>query len=286
MADWIDTLIEREELPAGYRAIVENEWTALATRIAREAASRKPLVVGINGAQGTGKSTMASFLEVLLAKRGLRAVTLSMDDIYLTRSERQQLASEIHPLFATRGVPGTHSPALAMDVIEHIVAGRGFTLPRFDKARDDRLEEGERITGPVDVLLFDGWCMGARPQDDAALAVPVNTLEAEEDADGTWRRLVNQWLANDYAELFGQIDLLVMLKVEDFDAVRRNRALQESKLRKRRPDAPGLMNHAQLRRFQDHYERLTLHMLDEMPDRADVLIEIDAAQRPTIKRGA
>ena len=286
MADWIDTLIEREELPAGYRAIVENEWTALATRIAREAASRKPLVVGINGAQGTGKSTMASFLEVLLAKRGLRAVTLSMDDIYLTRSERQQLASEIHPLFATRGVPGTHSPALAMDVIEHIVAGRGFTLPRFDKARDDRLEEGERITGPVDVLLFDGWCMGARPQDDAALAVPVNTLEAEEDADGTWRRLVNQWLANDYAELFGQIDLLVMLKVEDFDAVRRNRALQESKLRKRRPDAPGLMDHAQLRRFQDHYERLTLHMLDEMPARADVLIEIDAAQRPTIKRGA
>ena len=285
MKDAIDALIEAEELPADYRIVVENEWTALATRIAREAARHKPLIVGINGAQGTGKSTMCKFLELLLAKRGLRAVTLSLDDIYLTRAERQQLAEDVHPLFATRGVPGTHSPALARDVIENIIAGRSFSMPRFDKGRDDRFAEGEHIAGPVDVLLFDGWCMGAAPQDDAALTEPVNELEAKDDADGTWRRLVNHWLAADYADLFRQIDLLVMLKVEDFDAVRRNRALQESKLRARQPDAPGLMDEAQLRRFQDHYERLTLHILEEMPARADIVFDIDADQRPTARKG-
>ena len=280
MTGAIDALIAEQLLPLSYRAVASQFWQPLANRIAREATTRNPLIVGINGAQGSGKSTVCRFLEALLRPRGLRVVTLSLDDLYLSRSERAALAREVHPLFATRGVPGTHAIGLGFDIVEDVLTGRPFTLPRFDKAADDRAETGTRITGPVDVLLLEGWCVGARPQDDAALAPPVNALEADEDADGTWRYVVNRHLAADYAKLFGLIDLLVMLKVENFEAVHANRGLQEAKLRAAQPDAPGLMDDAALTRFIAHYERLTRHMLAEMPGRADIVFEIGADQVP------
>lgn len=280
MTDAIAELIADEGLPETYMEVVEQHYKPLATRIARLPATRTPLVIGINGAQGSGKSTACMFLEVLLARRRVRAVTLSLDDLYLTRAERQTLAREVHPLFATRGVPGTHAVAFGLGIIEDMLAGRALEMPRFDKAADDRTAEVTRINGPVDVLLLEGWCVGARPQEAAALTVPINDLERTEDPDGTWRMLVNHWLTQDYARLFDQIDLLVMLKVEDFDAVRRNRALQEEKLRASNPHASKTMDDAALERFCAHYERLTRHMLEEMPARADVVIPIGPDQNP------
>ncbi|WP_137681414.1 kinase [Aurantiacibacter suaedae] len=280
MSDPVAELIAAERLPEDYREVVEQFWQPLAQRIAREATRRKPLIVGVNGAQGSGKSTLCRFLEVLLEPQGLRVVTLSLDDLYRTRAERAEMAAKLHPLFATRGVPGTHDVSMALALIEDMRAGRSVTLPRFDKSVDDRMAEGETITGPVDVLLLEGWCVGAVPQDHAALAEPINRLEAEEDHGGTWRGLVNNALAGDYADLFAQIDLLVMLKVQGFEAVAANRRLQEKKLAEANPGAPALMDDAALTRFLDHYERLTRHQLTEMPARADVVFEIGPDQRP------
>lgn len=279
-SDTIDALIEAHGLPASYRTVVEQYWQPLATAIARRALDRKPLIVGINGAQGSGKSTVCAFLEVLLAARGLRAVTLSIDDLYLGKAERQRLAEEIHPLFATRGVPGTHAPGLSLAVIEAILAGRDFDMPRFDKARDERHDQPERISGPVDVLLFEGWCLGCRPEADEELLDPVNALERDEDPDGLWRSVANLWLRGDYRKLFDLIDMLVMLKVASFDVVLANRTRAEDKLRKANPGAPGVMDDAALVRFCQHYERLTRHMLEDLPRRADYVFEIGADQVP------
>ena len=276
----IEELIAAERLPDDYAAIVESHWKPLATQIARRAASRSPLIVGINGAQGSGKTTLCRFLELLLQQRGLRAVTLSLDDLYLTHAERLQLAAEVHPLFATRGVPGTHAVNMAFGIIEDVLAGRAFEVPRFDKAFDDRSNEVMRISGPVDVLLFEGWCVGAAPQAPDKLTRPVNVLEAEEDRDAVWRTLVNHWLGEDYARLFKLIDMLVMLKVDSFDAVITNRRRQEEKLAALNPLGPGVLDEDALHRFVSHYERLTRHMLEEMPARADVVILIDRNQRP------
>ena len=279
MSTALTRLIAEEGLPDGYRDIVESHWRPLSEEIAMEAIGKR-VVVGINGAQGSGKSTACRFLEVLLVEHNQRSATLSIDDLYLTRAERERLGREVHPLLATRGVPGTHDPALGLKVIEDFRAGRDLTLPRFDKSIDDRCPEPERVKGPLDVLLFEGWCLGAAPQGDAALAEPVNALEASEDAEGAWRGYVNRALREDYAPLFAELDMLVMLKVPDFASVRRNRALQEDKLRTRNPGAPGLMDAAALERFLDQDERLTLHMFAEMPARADVLIEVGPDQRP------
>jgi D-glycerate 3-kinase len=170
--------------------------------------------------------------------------------------------------------------ALGEVILEAVTAGRSAALPRFDKAADDRAPDSERIEGPVDVVLFEGWCVGAVPQVAASLRAPLNRLEREEDPDGRWRREVNRRLATDYAELFARIDLLVMLKVDDFEAVRANRRLQEEKLARRDPDGVGVMDEAALERFLMHYERLTRWMLEEMTGRADITIPIGVDQKP------
>ena len=267
----VDELIAAEGLPADYGEVVERHWTPLADDIA----ARRPRVVGINGAQGSGKTTLCKFLEPLLAERGLRAVTLSLDDFYVTKAEREAMARDEHPLFATRGVPGTHDVALGEGALHTLIAGRGATLPRFDKATDDRYGS-VTVDPPVDIVLFEGWCVGAVPQPAAALRQPVNRLEVEEDADASWRREVNRRLATDYAEWFGRIDTLVMLKVASWDAVRANRQRQEDNL----GPGPAVMDDAALERFLMHYERLTCWQLEEMPARADILIPGGLDQRP------
>jgi D-glycerate 3-kinase len=278
MTEAIGALLAAERLPPSYRAVVDRHWAPLADRIA--ARGRRPLVVGINGAQGSGKSTLCRFLEVLLADRGLHAATLSLDDLYLTRADRLRAATTFHPLFATRGVPGTHDVALGMAVLDAVAEGRPFTLPRFDKAADDRLAVGEPVEKPVDVLLFEGWCLGAQPQPEAALAHPVNSLERAEDPQAIWRSAVNRRLATDYAALFARLDLLVMLQVDGFAAARANRQLQEAKLARRNPGAAGVMDGPALDRFMMHYERLTRWMLEDLPAQADVLIPIGPDQCP------
>ena len=279
MSTAITHLIEAEGLPGDYRDVVDRHWRPLSEDIAERWEGR-PLIVGINGAQGSGKSTLCKFLEVLLVEHNQRGVTVSLDDLYLTRAERIEAAADHHPLFATRGVPGTHDIALGETILDALQARRPVALPRFDKAVDDRSPDAAAIETPIDVILLEGWCVGAVPQPAAALREPVNRLEAEEDSDGVWRREVNRRLATDYAALFERIDLLIMLKVADFDAVRANRKRQEAKLAAANPGGTALMDDAALDRFLMHYERLTRWMLEEMPARADILIEIGADQRP------
>jgi D-glycerate 3-kinase len=280
MSDPVGALIEAERLPEDYRTIVDDYWRPLADEIARRTQAKHPLLVGINGAQGSGKTTLCRFLEILLPQRGLVATTLSLDDLYLSRAERAQAAADHHPLFATRGVPGTHDVERGTAILDRLMAGKPADIPMFDKARDEPAGETRHVEGPVDVVLFEGWCVGAAPQSAAELREAVNALERGEDPEGTWRREVNRRLATDYAELFARIELLVMLKVPDFAAVRDHRRLQESKLGANNPGGPAVMDDATLDRFLAHYQRLTEHMLAEMPTRADILIEIGRDQRP------
>ena len=281
MSTAINLLIAAERLPDDYRTVVDRHWRPLADRIADVwVDDMRPMLVGISGAQGSGKTTLCRFLETLHIEHNLRTVTLSLDDLYLTRAERLALAADEHPLFATRGVPGTHDVALGEVILDDLLAGRTAAVPRFDKAADDRAAVRRMVEPPIDVVLFEGWCVGAVPQPAVALREPLNALERDEDADGAWRREVNRRLATDYAELFGRIDLLVSLEVEGFAAARANRALQERKLAASDPGGAAIMDEAALDRFLMHYERLTRWMLEEMPGRADVVIPIGADQRP------
>ncbi len=242
-----------------------------------------PLVVGINGAQGAGKSTLCRLLQVVLEEGfGQRVTGLSIDDLYLTHAERKRLSQQIHPLLATRGVPGTHDVDLGIKLLKglrKLNAGQNLEIPLFDKAIDDRLrqEEWRQVTGPLDLILFEGWCVGALPQSEEALIESANSLEREEDSDGIWRRYVNQQLQVGYLRLFAELDYLIMLKVPGMESVMNWRSLQEQKLSSvsGQKDNHQIMDTAALKRFIMHYERLTRAMLDEMPNRAELVLELN-----------
>jgi D-glycerate 3-kinase len=242
------------------------------------------LVVGLCGAQGSGKSTAAAALVELLAQEQLPAIALSIDDFYLPRIERQRLAGEIHPLLATRGVPGTHDVELAQATIDSLAGTEPVLLPAFDKGSDDRRPRRawRSVTGPLRVLVLEGWCVGALPQDDHALASPVNALERDEDASGAWRRHVNAALRGSYRGLFDRLAPLVLLQAPSFEVVHAWRAEQEHKLGERLQsegaDTSHVMDDATLARFIAHYERVTRHILAEMPARADHLIRLSATR--------
>ena len=250
-----------------------------AVRHALSHTARRPLVVGLCGAQGSGKTTLADALGRHLEHTGVPTAVLSIDDLYRTRSERDELARRVHPLLLTRGVPGTHDIALGLHVIDALEHGQDTALPRFDKAHDDRAPPTHWGHAPAatQVLLLEGWCIGAQPQSDTELVSPINPLERDEDPQGLWRGYANAALAGEYQHLFARIDLLILLAAPDFGAVLRWRTEQEHELRRTAPcDAPGIMSDTALVRFVQHYERLTRHILTEMPARADLVIALNA----------
>ncbi|MEY2700491.1 MAG: hypothetical protein RIQ52_1246 [Pseudomonadota bacterium] len=281
--------MQHQCIDAGRSQALAAVYLPLATWIAARHQTKgnaSTLIVGINGAQGSGKSTLCAFLaRILEVQHHLNVAVLSIDDLYHDRSTRQCLARQIHPLLATRGVPGTHDIALGQQLFDRLASSSEGThdvrLPVFDKATDDRLPENRwrPCKAPVDIILFEGWCVGAVPEKEAALSTAINLLEQQEDPDGAWRRYVNTRLGDDYARLFQRLDCLIMLKIPDFASIRCWRGLQEQKLREKL-EASGetgghLMTATELDRFIMHYERLTRHQLAEMPTRADMVLTLD-----------
>lgn len=286
MRDWIDRYLREEKLPESYRHTIDSALLPLAERLAtRIRQSDSLVVIGLCGAQGSGKSTASAVLAETLNRQDLPTAAMSIDDFYLPHGERQQLARRVHPLLATRGVPGTHDVELAQAVIESLADAGATQVPVFDKATDDRRPRAlwRGVEGPLRAVILEGWCVGAKPEPAARLATPVNALERDEDGEGRWRGYVNEALEGRYAALFARLSPMVLLAAPSFEVVLAWRTEQEHKLRQRLAreggDGSRVMSDAQVARFISHYERITRHILEEMPARADHLIALDADRR-------
>lgn len=290
-----EALIRHEHLPDDFIQTVSEYFYPLALRLRDlHIAKDRPIIVGVNGAQGTGKSTLALFLETLLNQHlDCPCARFSLDDIYLTRAERERKAKEIHPLLLTRGVPGTHDVILGNRVLDELLGAGAddvVAIPAFDKSQDDRapMAEWPLHRGQVKIILLEGWCVAALPETDPLrLEAPINQLEAVEDQGGQWRRYVNEHLAGEYQLLFERLDYLVMLKAPSMECILEWRTLQEQKLAERigahqnGASATRVMTPEQIKRFIMHYERLTREMLEEMPSRANTLFAIDEQHQIT-----
>ena len=282
-------------LPSDYLQQVRRWLVPLSAQlVSRCQQHQSPLIVGLSGCQGSGKSTAAAALALLSKAAGLRVAVISLDDFYLSRSQRAALAKEQHPLFTTRGVPGTHDLTLALRTLNTLRSSpqlSALPLPRFDKASDEPKprEEWPLIDLPVDMVLFEGWCLGAQamPKTHPDLLVPCNELERLEDPDSSWRRRVNDYLA-EYQALFAIIDFLLVLQAPSFDCVLPWRSKQERKLQRAAEgnEGDGVMNDAALTRFVQHFERLSRHCLVTLPERADIIFELDDEQRISARRDA
>jgi D-glycerate 3-kinase len=260
-------------------------WHAGVTRSLAQRAktAETPPLVGFSGCQGSGKSTLVALMaKVMHEVYGVSTVVLSLDDFYLTKVARASLAESIHPLFATRGVPGTHDLALLNETITALRQPGGVVpLPAFDKARDDRTEmvHWRQVSAPTQLILLEGWCIGLSPQKESELEAPVNQVEVEQDPSLIWRREANRQLANEYADLFGELEALLLLQAPSFDAVFEWRWQQEQRLseqfQKDHPDKPDpTMSRSEVTDFVLHYQRLTEHALKTLPDQADFVWEL------------
>lgn len=240
-----------------------------------------PIIIGINGAQGSGKSTLSKILSELL-QHGFEknVVTLSIDDLYKTQQQRTEMAKTVHPLFKTRGVPGTHDVELGISLLTQLKQQTANTLlPVFDKALDDRKHKKywQVVDDKVDIILFEGWCVGSVAEEEQMLTKDINELEKNEDQLMHWRQYVNQQLSGEYQQLFSLIDKLIMLKIPDFEKVMVWRKLQEDKLKQTLniKTSDKIMSATDINRFIMHFERITRHTLKEMPQRADIVLEIN-----------
>ncbi len=248
-------------------------------RLIENGPTDRPPRIAIVGAQGSGKTTLAR-----TAARTFGAAQISIDDVYLTRAEREAMARDVHPLFVTRGPPGTHDLGLLADLMDRLSnAGPGeeVPLPDFDKRGDDRLprDRWRAFRGRPSAILIDAWCLGAVAEDPAALEHPINALERDRDPDGGWRLAVNGFVGGAYADFAAGLDAIFFLKAPGFDVVLDWRCQQEADLLGVAPaDLPGA-ERARLADFIQYFERITCRMLAGGAA-ADVTVSLDRNRVP------
>jgi len=240
----------------------------------------KPSVYGIVGLQGSGKSTLAAQMAALGKARGLKVLVISIDDFYLGKRQRKDLGHGIHPLLAKRGPPGTHDVALACKVIDRLKHGKPVAIPRFDKIGDTGLPPSRwrQVESRVDLVIFEGWCLFATPEDEAALGKPINVLERNQDAKGIWRKYCNEAL-KDYKEIWRRIDRSLFLQGPGFEQVKQWRWQQEKSLQALNPHRE-VMTKQEVDEFILLFERISRRLFSELPGLVERVVRLDKKHRP------
>ena len=240
-------------------------------------------IIGLSGGQGAGKSTITGILKFILKKKyGLEICVFSIDDFYKTKAERKKMSINTHPLFLTRGVPGTHDINLINKTFKSLKKKnfKPVLVPKFDKSIDDRFKKSKWtiVKKAPKVIIFEGWCIGARHQKDVDLKKPLNFIEKKYDTNLKWRKKVNNHLKNNYKKLFNIMDKLVYLKAPSFNHIFQWRLHQEQKL-KLTSKNKKTMSKSKVREFIMFYERITKHMMKDFYRISDLTIFLDKNHR-------
>ena len=235
-------------------------------------------IIGVCGGQGTGKSTFSEILKLILSEYFHKKILiLSLDDFYLTKNERKILKKTIHPLLETRGVPGTHDIVLLKDTLEKIKNKQfPINIPMFDKLIDDRSKEENVIFEKPDIIILEGWCLGCTPIPSSILKKNINNLEELEDKHYIWRNYYNDKITGEYQSFFKTFDAIFYLKAPSIEKIFHWRKKQENLLvSKSQNDDILKMTDEKLKKFINHYEKITLWMLDNLPKRANICLELN-----------
>ena len=237
----------------------------------------KTLILGLSGSQGSGKTTVTGILQIILKKFFKKNIyVISIDDFYKTLRDRNRMSQQKHSLFKTRGVPGTHDINLIKNFFISVKRKKfkKIKLPKFNKSIDDRSKKNywHNINKRPEIIILEGWCVGAKPQIISSLRKPVNILERHEDKDLIWRKYANEKLKKEYKEVFAMIDYFIFMKVPNFKIVFKWRLLQESKLRKKLHYKKKIMTYSAIKRFIMFYQRITLQMMKDLSKSASIVL--------------
>ena len=235
------------------------------------------LILGLSGGQGVGKTTITGILKIILKIFFKRKIYVSsLDDFYKTQQIRNKMSQTIHPMLKTRGVPGTHDINLIKKFFMTIKKKKfkKIKLPKFDKAQDDRLKSKYwfSVKNKPEIVILEGWCVGAKPQSNFLIKEPINNLEKKEDKNLIWRKYVNSRLKKDYKKIFSMIDHYIFMKIPNFNTVFKWRLLQEEKLKKKSHSKKKIMSYNEIKRFIMFYQRITLQMIKDLSKSASVVM--------------
>ena len=250
--------------------------------IAKKVDKKGIYIVGLSGGQGSGKTTISSIISIILRKYfKLNVFTISIDDFYKTRKERFLLSKKIHPSLMTRGVPGTHDINMMLDFFKRIKRKefRSLKLPKFNKAIDDRYNKKlwYSIKKRPDIIIFEGWCVGAKAEKNNTLKQPINSFEKLRDKKLIWRRYVNKQLQSKYKQLYDQLNCLLYIKSNNFSLLKKWRIKQETKLRlkNKRSNRNKIMSNKEVINFMQTYQRVTQNMLKTVPKNASIILNLN-----------
>jgi len=245
--------------------------------------SKRPFIIGLGGGQGTGKTTITSIISIVLKKYfKLNVFKISIDDFYKTRKERFLLSKKLHPLLMSRGVPGTHDINIMLDFFKKVKKSKfkSLKLPKFNKAIDDRCKKKlwYLIKKRPDVIIFEGWCVGARAEKNNTLKKAINSLEKIDDLKLVWRKFVNQQLKSKYKKLYNHLNTLLYLKVKNFSLLQRWRLKQEKKLwlKNKKLSNNKIMSKKEVIRFMQTYQRVTQNMIKGAPKYASIILNLNS----------
>ena len=243
---------------------------------------KKPYFVGLAGGQGTGKTTISSLIRIILIKYfKLKVFRISIDDFYKTRKERINLSKKIHPMLLTRGVPGTHDVNMMLNFFKKTKRKKfkRFKLPTFNKAIDDRSKKKDWYDLKIkpDVIIFEGWCVGAKSEKPSSLKKIINSMEKLKDKKQIWRKYVNHQLKSKYKNLYSQLNCLIYLKAKNFTLLQKWRLKQERKLwlKNKRNSKLKIMSKDDVIDFMQTYQRITQNMFRYMPKYASIILNLN-----------
>ena len=249
--------------------------------INKKANKKRPYFVGLAGGQGTGKTTISSLIRIILTKYfKLNVFRISIDDFYKTRKERINLSKRIHPMLLTRGVPGTHDINMILNFFRESKSKKfkRLKLPKFNKAIDDRYNKKKwyDLKKRPDVIVFEGWCVGAKSEKNTTLNKAINSLERAKDQKKTWRKHVNHQLKSKYKNLYSQLNCLIYLKAKNFSLLQKWRLKQERKLWVKSKVKSKIMSRGDVLNFMQTYQRITQNMFRNMPKYASVIFNLNS----------
>ena len=255
----------------------------LCFRIAKKNNKIKPLIVGFAGGQGTGKTTITSLISLILKKYfKLNVFKISIDDFYKTRNERKILSKTKHPLLMTRGVPGTHDYRIISNFFKKVKNKKfiALKLPKFDKSIDDRCKKKfwYKVKSKPDIIILEGWCIGAKAEKNQNIIKPINLIEKEKDPNLVWRKYVNTQLKTNYKNLFKQLNEIIYLKAPGFKLLQKWRTKQEKRLVSKSKNKKNLkiMSEGDIINFMQTYQRITQNMFKDAPKYASIIMKLNS----------
>ncbi len=263
--------------------MIKNFLIPICFWIAKKADNKKPYFVGLAGGQGTGKTTISSIIKIILEKYfKLKVFKISIDDFYKTRKERIALSKKVHPMLLTRGVPGTHDISMMLNFFKKSKAKKfkNMKLPNFNKAIDDRFPKNKwnTINKRPDVIIFEGWCVGAKAETNKTLKKSINSMEKANDNKLVWRKYVNQQLKTKYKKLYSQLNCMIYLKAKNFNLLQKWRLKQEHKLwlKTKKKGGHKIMTKGDVINFMQTYQRITQNMFKNMPKYASIILNLNS----------